>query len=369
MLLRYGRPEEVNMDGYRLRLACDKLRALVDSGMIPGFVLLVVRKSVIVIHEAYGYSSLVPDKRPMRRDTIFDIASMTKPIATATALMKLVESGEVYLRQKVSEIIPEFRGNHKEEVTIWHLLTHTSGLPAWRPLYRLGSRDKIISAICTMPLEYRPGERVVYSCLGYILLGEIIERASGASLDDYAKKNIFVPLGMNDTMFNPPEELHSRIAATEHCRWRKRLIIGEVHDENAYAMGGVSGNAGLFSTAYDLAIFAQMILNMGRYDDVRVLSPLTVELMIRNHTSELNEARGLGWIINDGKSVTSCGDLLSIGSFGHTGFTGTSIWIDPKVDLAIILLTNAVHPSREKRYHIIKARPVVHNIIASSILV
>ena len=366
--LRYGDPIEAGMCHRKLNEALNRLKEFVDLGKLPGFVILVVRKGIIVLHEAYGYASIIPERRPMRKDTIFDIASMTKPIATATAIMKLIERGEIYLRQRVQEIVPEFSGNKKEKVTIWHLLTHTSGLPAWRPLYKLKSREKIVRAICSMKLEYEPGSKIVYSCLGYIILGEIVERITGKALNEYINEAVFKPLGMKDTMFNPPEDIKTRVAATEYCKWRRRILIGEVHDENAYAMGGVSGNAGLFSTAYDIAIFSQMMLNEGVYNERRILCPLTVKLMTKKHVENHNEARGLGWLLNYGDAYNLCGDLMTTSAFGHTGFTGTSLWIDPVLDLIVILLTNAIHPSRDKRHVLKKIRPIIHNMIASAII-
>ena len=366
-VLRYGCPEDAGMSSDRLKEADKLIRRAISEGAFPGAVFLIARSGVIVMHRAYGRAvSVIEDQRPMTPDTIFDLGSITKPVATATSAMILLERGRLMLRDPVSRYIPEYAGNGRDDVTIHNLLTHTSGLPAWKPLYeRCRSREDFLRQICNMELEHPPGSKVVYSCLGFMLLTFIIERVVGESLASYSKRMIFKPLGMEDTQFNPPKSLRDRIAATELCSWRKRLLIGEVHDENAFAMGGVSGNAGLFSTAKDLAIFSQMLLNMGDYGGRRILSPLTVRLMTRNHTKGLNEPRGLGWaLISEGSSA---GELLSQSTFGHTGFPGCSLWIDPEEELMIILLTNRVHPSRENEA-IHRIRPVFHNIIASSIV-
>ena len=360
--------ENVGIDPNRLREASRLIRRAISKKAFPGAVFLVARRGAIVAYEAHGEAVSVPPEisRPMKLDTVFDLGSITKPVATATSLMILLERGKVRLNDPVSRYLPEYVEERKDEITLYNLLTHTSGLPAWRPLYKkCKSRWDFLKELCRMKLEYPPGSKVVYSCLGFILLTFIIERIAGESLASFSRDEIFKPLGMKDTLFNPPGEMRDRIAATEKCSWRRRILIGEVHDENAFGMGGVSGNAGLFSTAIDLAIFAQTFLNMGEYGQNRILSPLTVKLMTRNHTPELNEPRGLGWALKSNGS--SAGDLLSPFTFGHTGFPGCSLWIDPEEDLIVILLTNRVHPTRENDA-ILRIRPLFHNIIASSII-
>lgn len=234
-------------------------------------------------------------------------------------------------------------------------------------------KEGILELICSdrWPLASpvsEPGERVIYSDLGYILCGVAIEEIAGGGLDSLASEWIFEPLGMKDTMFNPPASLTERIAATEDDPRRGGVLVGKVHDENAWAMGGVSGHAGLFSTAADLAIYAQMLLNGGHYGDKRVLSSRSVELMVSPQTEGLNERRGLGWLLQ-GESTVTAGDLLSKLAFGHTGFTGTSLWIDPRVDLIAVLLTNRVHPSRERgKGEISRIRALVNNISAGAII-
>lgn len=324
--------------------AMDVVEKAVDEGAFPGAVALVGKGNRIVAKEAFGYAMVVPEKKEMKIETIFDLASLTKPIATATSIMILVDRGLLRLNDPVTLLIPEFGKNGKEGITIRQLLTHTSGLPDWEPFYEYcSSYDEVISAVCNVSLRYKPGEEYLYSDLGYMTLGEIVRIVSGERLDVFAHNNIFEPLGMKDTMFNPQSK--DRCAATELCPWRNRAIVGEVHDENAYAMGGVSGHAGLFSTAEDLFIFAQMMLNEGQYRGKRILSPYAVRAMTQTQNDY-----DLGWMTKSESS--SDGDLLSDRSYGHTGFTGTSIWIDPEAGLTIILLTNRVHPTRENNAHI-----------------
>ncbi len=364
-MLQPGDPEELGFSSEGLRRVDLLVEGLVSSGCFPGAVLLVARRGRVAHLRAYGYAQLHPERRPMSEDTLFDLASLTKVVATTPVVLRLVERGELSLDDPVSMYFPAFAGGAKGEVRVWHLLTHTSGLPAHLPLYSILSRgDEVYGFIARLDLEYAPGSRVVYSDLGFILLGGIVERVTGEPLDRVASELIFKPLGMRETLFNPPEELRERAAATEYCRWRGRVLRGEVHDENAWFMGGVAGHAGLFSTAADLAVYAQMWLNRGSYNGVRVLSPLTVELATRNHTRGLNECRGLGWALNC--RPCSCGDLMSPSAYGHTGFTGTSLWIDPAYDLFVVLLTNRVHPTRENQC-LLRARRLIHNAVMASL--
>ncbi len=275
------------------------------------------------------------------KETLFDLASLTKLIATASSILILKDS--IRLNYDIVEYLPEFG---RQGIKIIHLLTHTSGLPAWRPMYlEVNSRDDVVKYLGNLPLEYETGTKVVYSCLGYILLGELIGSVTGSRLDEVAREHIFRPLGMNNTFFNPPEERRYDCAATEESsstekrmtnykgyNWREGVIIGEVHDENSHFLGGVAGNAGLFSTASDLARFCQMILNDGE----NILSVDSIWLMKHNLTGNLDGSRSVGWII------------LPNGNMYHTGFTGTSIEINPKNRAFAILLTNRVHPDATK---------------------
>jgi len=369
LILRHDKAQNAGMDPSIIKEASNLIRSAINENAFPGATFLVARKGVIVAHEAYGDAVSTPPEmsRPMKLDTIYDMGSITKPVATATSLMILLERGKITLSDTVSHYVPEYTGGKKEGTTLCDLLTHTSGLPAWKPLYEVcKGREDFLHEICRMDLEYQPGEKVVYSCLGFILLTFILEKVMGENLGSFARREVFLPLGMKDTLFNPPMAMRERIAATERCKWRGRVLIGEVHDENAFGMGGVSGNAGLFSTALDLAIFAQAFLNEGEYGGTRVLSPLSVKLMTENHTEKLNEPRGIGWALKS-KRGSSAGDLLSNSSFGHTGFPGDSLWIDPVNELIVVLLTNRVHPTRENDA-ILRVRSPFHNIIASSIV-
>jgi CubicO group peptidase (beta-lactamase class C family) len=264
----------------------------------------------------------------MTADTIFYLASLTKVVVTTTSVMQLVEEGKVRLNDRVSAFIPGFERHDKANLTIRHLMTHTSGL---RPDLDLaddwsGYDTAIQLAIDEVPTS-PPGERFVYSDINYVLLGEVVRRVSGKPLDEYAAAHIFAPLGMKDTGFKPAAALLPRIAPTEKVD--DRMLRGVVHDPTARRMGGVAGHAGLFSTAADLAIFCRMLLDGGRYNGVRILAPLTVAKMTSPATGSADpNVRGLGWDIDSSYSQNR-GELLPVGSYGHTGFTGTSIWIDP----------------------------------------
>ncbi|RLF05891.1 MAG: hypothetical protein DRK00_03230 [Thermoprotei archaeon] len=365
MQLPQSDPEALGFNPERLARLDQLVKYHIRRGCYPGAVLLVARHGRIVYLKAFGYSSLYPRVEEMRVDTLFDLASLTKVVATTTIALRLVEEGLISLDDPVSAYIPAFSGGAKDKVRLWHLLTHTSGLPAYAPLFSiLASREEVTGYISGLKLEYEPGTRVVYSDLGFILLGEILEKVAGEPLDKLAKELIFKPLEMRNTTYNPPLELRERAAATEYCKYRRRILRGEVHDENAWFMGGVAGHAGLFSTAQDLAVFAQMMLNRGEYGGVRVLSPASVECATRNHTEGLGERRGLGWALNT--RPCSCGDLMSPKAYGHTGFTGVSLWIDPVYDLFVIFLTNRVHPTRENRC-LISARRLIHNVVMGAI--
>jgi CubicO group peptidase (beta-lactamase class C family) len=315
-----------------------------------------------VIHlHPFGRLTYEPDAPPVTAGTLYDLASLTKVVATTTMAMILVDEGRLDLDQPVREILPGFQGPGKDAVTVRHLLTHSSGLPAIVTLYRdVQGRAAFLERIQALDLEYPAGSRSVYSDPGIILLGEILERAAGQPLEAFVRERVFEPLGMRETMFRPPAELRSRVAPTEFDPWRGRLIQGEVHDENAFAMGGVAPHAGLFSTAGDLARFAQMLLNGGTWHGRRIVSRETVELFTRRAGIPGSD-RALGW---DTKSAegSSAGTLLSPRSFGHTGFTGTSIWIDPERQLFVILLTNRVYPTRENNL-IREARPAVADAV------
>lgn len=336
------------------------IKYFISQKCFPGAVLAIGTREKSLYLKAFGFASLYPTTEKMTEDKIFDLASLTKVVCTTSLIMKGLEEGMFRLDDKISMFLSGF----KHDIRIRDLLTHTSGLPAHKPLYNiLHSKDEIISYLSNLELEYPPGSKVVYSDLGFILLGFILEKVYDMKLDELAREKIFDPLDMNDTMFNPDSDLKKRCVSTEYCKIRKRYIKGEVHDENAWFMGGVAGHAGLFSTTKDLSKFAQMMLNYGKYNGYRIFSKRTIELFTKNHTSSLGVNRGLGWGLKN--DYCSCGDLMSEKAYGHTGFTGTSLWIDPIYDIYIVLLTNRVHPSREN-ICILRARPIIHNVIMSN---
>lgn len=356
--------------------AYDVIERYVEQGRIPGAVVQVGGAERALPPVAFGDASWEPVRRPARVDTIYDCASLTKVVVTTTLALSLVERGRISLDDRVADWVPEFldlapqgaagerpERRVREGIAVRHLLTHTSGMAAWAPLYeRAKGPDEILKALCREPLATEPEADVIYSCLGYILLGTLIEREEGATLDRLAEREIFAPLGMSASGFNPDPALLGRIAPTE--KEGERVIHGVVHDENARARGGVSGNAGLFSTASDLSRFAQSIMRLRRGRSAGILSSVAVQAATRNYTSGLSEPRGLGWQLRS-KTKSSCGDLFGPESFGHTGFTGTSLWIDPDQDLFVVLLTNRVHPTRENAAHL-RLRPLFHNAVAAA---
>ena len=347
------RPDASGFDPARLQLVDAHITAAIADGKTPGAVVLVGRHDRTVYQKAYGNRAVSPAVEPMTVDTVFDLASLTKVVATTTSVMQLVERGKVRLSDRVAAFIPEFGRYGKSDITVLQLMTHVSGL---RPDLDLGDQwrgyDTAIKlAAEEVPLA-APGERFVYSDINYFLLGEIVHRVSGQPLDKYAREHIFAPLGMRETGFNPSEALRPRIAPTQLCTafgWPcegadMKMLRGIVHDPTARRMNGVAGHAGLFSTAADLARFCRMLLNGGSLDGARVLAPLTVLRMTTPSTpaGERN-VRGLGWDMDSAFS-SNRGELLPPGSFGHTGWTGTSLWIDPKTGTFIVFLSNRVHP-------------------------
>ncbi|MGI8908421.1 MAG: serine hydrolase domain-containing protein [Candidatus Sumerlaeaceae bacterium] len=453
-----GNPAEYGLDGERLGAGMDRaFAAAIKDKQLSGGVALVLRRGHVVFEKAYGYRCIIGTTEPATLDTIYDVASLTKPVATASAIMKLVEQGRIRLRDGVKTYIPEwkndkdadertseatrlkryirtgalrpsidllqstksldgaslpnspgelwhrmvsaghvrldetfieqalrFDGIQREGVQLRHLLTHTSGLDPFDRYYlrwpERAARTRIIADIVQRKLVNPPGEAFIYSDLGFITLGEIVERVTSKTLAQFTHDEIFGPLGMRDTMFNPPGELLPRIAPTE---WResvttitgtddapttasvKTMIRGEVHDGNAYVQDGISGHAGLFSTARDLAIFCQMLLKGGEHADVRIFSPLTVIAMSTDQAQlKTDDQRGYGWDIKTSYSGPR-GDIFTTG-FGHTGWTGTSIWIVPEEQIAIIILTNRVHPDGTGDATPLRSK--IANVVAGSIL-
>ena len=343
----------------------EAINQAIAQDRLPGAVLVVGHNGQIVYRKAYGKRALVPQPETMTLDTIFDCASLTKVIATTPSLMKLFEQGKFRLNDKVTDYIPEFQGG-KSDITLRDLFTHFSGLQPDVPLKpEWTGYDTGIRLACTTKPAGPPGVRFVYSDINFILLGEIVHRLSGQMLSDYARRNIFLPLGMRDTMFLPPTSLVPRIAPTERVDKTGPPLRGVVHDPSARAMGGVAGHAGLFSTAADLARFCQMMLNGGSLDGVRLFSPLTVAKFTQPQSPPGQPIlRGLGWDIDSPYSGNS-GELFPIGSYGHTGFTGTSIWLDPSTQSYVILLANSVHP--DARPALTPLRAKVATIVAAAL--
>jgi len=317
----------------------------IQEGQIPGAVVLVGNHEQVLYRKAFGYRSLVPEKQSMTEDTIFDVASLTKVVATTTAVMQLVEKGKLRLEDPVAGYWPAFKANGKRYITVRQLLTHTSGLRPDLSLKRgwYGNGAALKKIIAERPVA-SPGKRVIYSDINFEVLGELVRRVSGKPLDIYCNEHIFKPLGMKDTVFTPPPALRDRIAPTEYLHEPSgKILCGEVHDPTAYRMGGVAGHAGLFSTADDLSLFARMLLDGGSYGGVRILNPRTVEKMTTPQTPlHKGPLRGLGWEINS--PAPHKRTLFPRGSYGHTGYTGTSLWIDPDSRTYVIILTNRVHP-------------------------
>ena len=322
------------------------LDAAVRDSAFPGAYAVVGTRAGVVARYGAGKLDWAPSPAPTEH-TLWDLASLTKVVGTTTAVMQLVDRGRLDLDAPVQHYLPEWTGPQKELVTVRHLLTHSAGLPAWRPLYREApSADSALAAVLATPLDTVPGARMVYSDLGAILLGLVVERAAGERLDSLLARTLFTPLGMHDTGFRPSSLLVLRAAPTEIDPWRQRHLRGEVHDENAYFLGGVAGHAGLFGTAHDLTRFARMLLGGGALDGVRIVQPATLAEFTRVQDPRLSH-RALGWETANGEN--SAGRRASARAFGHTGFTGTSLWIDPERDAFVLLLTNRVNPTRENR--------------------
>ncbi len=376
-----AKPETVAVSASRLAAMDSVIADDIAKGKLPGAVVLVGRKGRIVWQKAYGSRAVEPTREAMTPDTIFDVASLTKVVATATSIMILVERGKLRLSDPLSLHIPELKGAPGERVTIEQLLMHVSGYaPDFDLRDRWTGHDEAIKRLIAEPLRNAPGTRFTYSDIGFIALGEVVARVSGMPLDQFARKNIFEPLKMHDTGFRPDASLQSRIAPTEKRRAQLNYLgdnaanvgaegdvwlRGQVHDPTSYRMNGVAGHAGLFSTASDLAIYCQMLINFGQYGGVRILSPLLVNEMTRPRlVNRMGATRGLGWDIDTSFS-TNRGDLFPLGSYGHTGFTGTSIWIDDLNQTFVVFLSNRVHPDGKGDVGPLRGR--VASIVAGSV--
>jgi len=360
----------------------DAMRTAVEGGVFPGAVLLVRLKGRIVYHQAFGNAALTPAREPASPETIYDLASLTKPLATTTAILCLVRDGRVSLDDPAQRHIEELKGSSIGDATIYHLLTHSAGLPSWRPLYeRIAEEDRLRPGLLGSPaaegmavelikqelLEASPGSRSLYSDLGFILLGILVERAVGKSLAVYCQESVFEPmraplcfLGPRGTAsgYGAPTDL-SRVAPTEEDPWRGRLLRGEVHDENACALGGAAGHAGLFGTAAAVSVVAGHWLDsyVGRSHALR-------PDLVRRFTARQERIEGSSWALgwDTPSAPSSSGRHFSASSFGHLGYTGTSIWVDPAKELEVVLLSNRVHPTRRNEA-IKQFRPLIHDLI------
>jgi CubicO group peptidase (beta-lactamase class C family) len=366
-----------------------EMDAAVGRGVFPGAVLLVREGARVFYHRAFGHRSLEPDVTPMREDTIFDVSSLTKPFATSVAMMLMVKEGRIRLDDRVTRFFHNFGVHGKTHITFRHLLSHCSGLPAWQPYYKEilqierrdgrinflgshGAKEYVYQAIQRERLEYQPGTRTLYSDPGFILLGAAIEEVSGLTLDRYCHERIFRPLGLRTTAFVDLSLLRVRrlepvtemIAPTERCAWRKKILCGEVHDDNAYAMGGVSGHAGLFASAKDLDAIIGRLKECYRGASQMIPQRVLEEFWTRDG-AVAGSTWCLGWDTPSPKDSSS-GSYFSPHTVGHLGFTGTSVWLDLEQDRHVILLSNRVHPDRNNDA-IREFRPVIHDLIARAL--
>jgi serine-type D-Ala-D-Ala carboxypeptidase len=372
-----------------MQRAADVLATGIEQGDAPGTVARVLCRGEVVLDETFGWAEIEPERREMRLDTIFDLASLTKPLAATPVLLHLIEHGEMELGRPIRDYLPELRDRPVGGASVFQLMTHTGGVVAHVKLYlQARDREAVVRVIGGLDLSSQPGTQVEYTCLGFILLGIAAERVTGEPLDVLANRIVFRPLGLRDTGFRLDRPA-DRFAATENGNayeraglnggsdftdWRSGYEPGAVHDGNAYyAMGGVSANAGLFGTAADVARLGRMWLAGGALDGVRILEPESVQLATLNLTPSLELARGLGWQIvtsgaTDENGPWSSGTRFSPRTYGHTGFTGTSIWIDPDNQIVAVLLTNRVHPRIEDDgRRIIALRHRFHNAVARAL--
>ncbi|WP_019907230.1 serine hydrolase domain-containing protein [Thermoanaerobacter indiensis] len=333
----------------------------IEEGVFPCAAVAVGSKEGFLKVDIKGNKRIYPYIEKLNRASLFDLASLTKVVATTMLLMRMVEKGLISVYDRVTEYLPSFNKDGKDKITIFQLITHTSGLPAFFPFYeKCKGYDNAINYICE-EINIKEVREVEYSDLNFILLGKILETIGEERLDKLCQKEVFEPLGMKETLFNPEKE---DVVPTEKDKDTGEVIYGICHDENARFFGGISGHAGLFSTIDDLIKFANMLVNYGKVENEVFLSYPLFKRMIANYTENLGESRGWGWAIKGNTSAG--GDLFSEKAFGHTGFTGTSIWVDPEYGVYIILLTNRVHPTRENA-KIIRFRRLFHNAVMASL--
>lgn len=367
--LREDRPEIAGFDSHKLREIETTINQAIQDSVFPGASVAVSRNGILTYHESFGYHDYSKRRKVLKTD-MYDIASLTKVAATTLAAMKLVDEGDLSLDDKVADYLPSFREAPRDEITIKHLLTHTSGLPAFRTyIDEMTERQAILEAVRNEELEHAPGEKYVYSDPGFILLGDIIEDITGESLHRYLTRTFYYPLGMQWTMFNPLHRSRSyqnRTPPTEiDTIYRDKTIRGEVHDERAYYLGGIAGHAGLFSTAQNLSIFTQLLLNEGSYGGRNYLSPETIEKFTELQNTPGH--RGLGFDLKNENGSTTAGTLTGDRTFGHLGFTGSSLWVDPDEQLSIVLLTNRTYPNRSYGSDINQIRAEIADIVMKSL--
>ena len=370
-ILRPDAPEIVNMSRDSLYTINKIMNHAIRDSVFPGGVVAVVKDGIIPYEQAFGYQTY-KKLDPVKTTDIYDLASLTKVVATTASVMKLYDEGKIHLTDHVSKYFKEFRHGIKRRVTIQELLTHTSGLPADNSLKNIHKVNPkaFLKDVLVTPLAYTPGTKYVYSDLGFIILGAIVQKISGLPLNKFAEGNIYYPLDMYNTMFNPMKRgrwLLNLIPPSQiDTTYRHRLIKGEVNDERSYYMGGVAGHAGLFSSAHDLAEFAQLLLNNGSYEGQQIFKPETVKLFTQKESKV--SGRGYGFDLKTPVGFSTAGQLMSDKTYGHLGFTGTSMWIDPTRKLAVIILTNRTYPHRNGSQGINKVRAEVADAVVSSIL-
>lgn len=345
--------------------ADDLIEQGIRDSIAPGMTALVLKDGDVVYKKTAGKFTYDADATPVTDSSIYDLASVSKVIGTTTAVMICIDRKLFSLDDKVVKYLPQFGANGKKQITIRNLLVHNSGLPAFKKYYEfVKNGDELLKDIYNSELIYKTGTKTVYSDLGMITMQKIIEKVTGKRLDKFLQAEVFSKLGMTSTMYVPPASLKHRMVPTEIDNyWRKRLLIGEVHDEAASMLGGIAGHAGLFSTAGDLAIFLQMMLQGGEYNGVRYIKKETVAKFIKRQSAE--STRALGWDTRD-EEYPSAGKLFSMSSYGHTGYTGTSVWTDPEKNVIVILLTNRVYPTRENG-KLLKFRPKFHTAVMKAL--
>ncbi len=345
------------------RPAANVVQRGVAERAFPAAVVEVGTRGEVLWQEAFGRLDDDPDSAPTQPGTIFDLASLTKVIATTSLVMRLVEQGVLSLNDPIRKWISEWRGKDREHVPLRSLLTHSSGLTAWLPFYRDHTgRQEFQHAICSLPLEYPPDTQAIYSDLGFMLLGFVVEDGGRSSFESQAAQ-LLSTMTAAPLMFNPPAEWRASTAPTENDPWRGRRLTGEVHDENCWALGGAAGHAGLFGTAQAVGDFARVVLGALKGTDGRLAAAGTVHLFVRRSGGVIG-SRALGW--DTMLETSSCGTKMSMSAFGHTGFTGTTLWIDPEREVYVVFLTNRVNPTRENTA-IQQIRPALHDAVLSAL--